>query len=49
VNEALRPIRERRAQISLADIEAILQRGADEARQFAAQTMDEVRQAMGLR
>lgn len=48
VNEALRPIREKRAQISLADIEQILQRGAEQAREFAARTMDEVRRAMGL-
>lgn len=49
INEYLRPIRERRAQISDADIEEILSRGAEEAREVAAQTMDEVRDAMGLR
>ncbi len=49
MNEALRPIRERRKAISDADIEAILAHGADEAREFAARTMDEVRAAMGIR
>lgn len=49
VNEALRPLRERRRQISRADTEEILKRGAEDARAFAAQTMDEVRAAMGLR
>lgn len=49
LNEYLRPIRERRARISDADIEAILKKGADEAREFAVRTMDEVREAMGIR
>jgi tryptophanyl-tRNA synthetase len=49
LNETLRPIRERRKQISDSDIEAILSNGAEEAREFAARTMDEVRGAMGLR
>lgn len=46
LNEHLRPIRERRAAIGDADIEAILRKGAEEAREFAAGTMDEVRRAM---
>jgi tryptophanyl-tRNA synthetase len=49
VNETLRPLRERRRSLSEADVEAILKKGADEAREFAARTMDEVRAAMGLR
>ncbi len=48
LNEYLRPMRERRASISEGDVEAVLKRGADEAREFAARTMDEVRKAMGL-
>ena len=48
VNEFLRPIRERRAQLDDATIEEILKKGADEAREVAQQTMQEVRQAMGL-
>lgn len=46
LNEYLRPIRERRAALSDADIEEILAKGASEAREFAARTMDEVRAAM---
>jgi tryptophanyl-tRNA synthetase len=49
VNEYLRPIRERRAQLDDATIEEILQRGADEAREVAAATMAQVRGAMGLK
>jgi tryptophanyl-tRNA synthetase len=48
VNEFLRPIRERRAQLDDATIEEILIRGAAEAREVAQQTMQEVREAMGL-
>lgn len=48
VNEALRPIRERRRELSATEVEHVLRRGADEAREFAAQTMDEVRRAMGI-
>lgn len=49
INEYFRPIRARRAAISDADLEAILTKGAEEAREFAAATMDQVRAAMGLR
>ena len=49
INEYFRPIRVRRAAISDADLEAILTKGAEEAREFAAATMDQVRAAMGLR
>ncbi len=49
LNEYLRPIRERRKQISDADIEGVLKQGAEEAREFAVETMDLVRGAMGLR
>jgi tryptophanyl-tRNA synthetase len=48
VNSALRPIRERRAQITDADIEQILSEGAVEARDVAADTLRAVRQAMGM-
>lgn len=49
VNEALRPVRERRKLIDDAMIEEVLRRGADEAREVASQTMAEVREAMGFR
>lgn len=49
VNESLRPLRERRAAISDADVEDVLRRGAEEATAFASRTMSEVRAAMGLR
>lgn len=48
LNAYLRPIRERRSQIADADIEDILKKGANEAREFAVKTMDEVRAAMNL-
>jgi len=48
VNTALQSIRDRRRQIDAGSLEAILKKGADEARTFAAQTMDEVRAAMKL-
>ncbi len=49
VNEYFRPMRERRAQLDDATIEEILARGAEKARAVASATMDEVRDAMGLR
>lgn len=49
LNEYLRPMRERRAQIDDPTIEEILRKGAEEAREFASKTMDEVRGAMQLR
>lgn len=49
MNEYLRPIRDRRNQIADADIEAVLSQGAEEAREYAVQTMELVRNAMGLR
>ncbi len=49
VNEFLRPIRERRRALDDATIEEILERGAEQAREVAAVTMREVREAMGLR
>jgi tryptophanyl-tRNA synthetase len=49
VNEFFRPMRERRKQLDDATIEAILDRGAEEAREVAAATMVEVRAAMGMR
>lgn len=48
MNAFLKPMRERRSQITDADIEAILKSGAEEAREFAAATMDLVRVAMKL-
>jgi tryptophanyl-tRNA synthetase len=48
VNEYLRPIRARRAEIDDATVEAILRDGAERARAVASDTMREVRAAMGL-
>lgn len=48
LNEFLRPMRERRAQIDDATLDDILRAGAERAREVAAKTMDEVRQAMRL-
>ncbi len=49
VNVNLQDIRDRRKQVDLGLVEQILDRGALEAREFASQTMDEVRKAMKLR
>lgn len=48
LNEYLRPMRERRAQLDDATIEEILRKGAERARETAAATMREVRKAMGM-
>ncbi len=48
INEFLRPIRERRAQLDDATIEDILKAGAERACERAAQTLAEVRDAMGM-
>lgn len=48
LNEYLRPIRERRAAITDGDIREVLDRGGEEARDFASKTMQEVRHAMKL-
>lgn len=48
VNEYLRPIRARRAELDDATIEAILKDGAERARAVASDTMARVREAMGL-
>ncbi len=48
INEYLRPMRERRAQLDDATIEGILSRGAEKAREVASSTMREVKEAMGL-
>lgn len=48
LNEYLRPIRERRAQLDDATIEDILKDGAARARERAAATLAEVRDAMGM-
>ena len=49
VNETLRPFRERRRHLDDDTVEEILKKGANEAREFAAKTMDEVREAMKFR
>ncbi len=49
INEFFRPMRERRAALDDSTIEDILRDGAERARAVAAETMDSVRQAMGLR
>jgi tryptophanyl-tRNA synthetase len=48
INEFLRPIRERRAQLDDGTVEEILKDGAERAREVAAETMREVREAMRL-
>lgn len=48
VNEFLRPMRERRAQLDDASVEAILKEGAEKASAAAAETLSLVRTAMGL-
>jgi len=48
VNEYLRPMREKRAQLDDATIEGILKAGAAEARTVASQTLAEVKAAMGM-
>ncbi len=49
INEFFRPMRERRAALDDATIEDILRDGEARARAVAAETMESVRQAMGLR
>jgi len=48
INEYFRPMRERRAQLDDATIEEILRMGAVQAREVAAVTLQEVKDAMGL-
>jgi tryptophanyl-tRNA synthetase len=48
LNEALRPIREKRAGISDADIRDILAKGRKEAQETARATVAEVKKAMGM-
>jgi tryptophanyl-tRNA synthetase len=48
LNEFLRPMRERRAEIDDADLVDILRDGADRARAVASDTLSHVRSAMGL-
>ena len=48
INEFLRPMRERRAQIDDATIDDILTQGAEKASERAEKTMQEVREAMRL-
>jgi tryptophanyl-tRNA synthetase len=49
INEYLRPIRERRAQLDDASMMEILDRGAEQARDVASATIREVKDAMGWR
>lgn len=49
LNEYLRPIRQRRAELDDDTIEDILRGGARRAREVAGRTMEEVRAAMGMR
>ncbi len=46
--ERFEPFRRRRAELTRADIDAILDRGSDQARTVARGTMAEVREAVGL-
>jgi tryptophanyl-tRNA synthetase len=48
INEFLRPMRERRAQLDDATIEDILKNGAAKARELARETLDIARKAMNL-
>jgi tryptophanyl-tRNA synthetase len=48
LNEYLRPMRERRATLDDGAIDEILQAGAEKARDFAADTMRQVRAAMRI-
>ncbi|WP_084774392.1 tryptophan--tRNA ligase [Nonomuraea candida] len=48
VNEFLRPIRKRRAELSEADARRVLAEGNERARERAARTLEEVRSAMGF-
>lgn len=48
LNEFLRPMRERRAELDDASIRKILDEGAERAREVASKTMAEVRRAMHL-
>jgi tryptophanyl-tRNA synthetase len=49
INEYLRPIRERRAQLDDASMMEILDRGAEQARDVASATIRDVKDAMGWR
>lgn len=48
LNEFLKPFRERRASLDDATLEQILKRGAEEASDYASQTLAEVRTAMRI-
>ncbi|MCE2765585.1 MAG: tryptophan--tRNA ligase [Fimbriimonadaceae bacterium] len=48
INEYFRPMRERRAQLNDGEVREILRKGAERASAVAAETMFEVRSAMGL-
>ncbi|MCH7945963.1 MAG: tryptophan--tRNA ligase, partial [Armatimonadetes bacterium] len=48
LNEFLRPMRERRAQLDDATIDDILRKGREKASERAEKTMQEVREAMKL-
>jgi tryptophanyl-tRNA synthetase len=46
--EEFAPFRERRSELSRADVNAVLEEGSEKARAVARQTISEVRQAIGL-
>ena len=50
LNKFLAPMRQRRAELEtdIAEIQNILKRGTEQAREVGAQTMDEVRKAMRI-
>ncbi|GMO56178.1 MAG: tryptophan--tRNA ligase [Rickettsiales bacterium] len=48
LNAELKPIRERRAEISIDDIKKIAKNGTEKAREIAIETMKEVRKAVGI-
>ena len=50
LNKILEPMRQRRAELEtdIAEIQNILKRGTEQAREVGAQTMDEVRRAMRI-
>ncbi|MDR3289854.1 MAG: tryptophan--tRNA ligase [Rickettsiales bacterium] len=48
LNKELKPIRERRAEISLEQVKAIVKEGNEKARSKASETLKEVRKAVGI-
>ncbi len=48
ISQELRPIQERRAQISEVDVDRVIKEGAAKARETARETVNQVKKAMGL-